>query len=92
MHPPLTYNYLPLIAVSPSLSSLILLLLTPQLNSSLISARSHELKHLALKFGQIGSLLEYMSATLKSMHEAWEDVLLMMDAKLAGYSRVSMCG
>ena len=59
-----------------------------QLKTSLVYARSLELQHLALKFGQVGSLLEYMSATLKSMHEAWEDVLLMMDTKLATYSSV----
>ena len=75
--------------LSLSLSlSLYLSLSVFQLNTSLITERSHELQHLALKFGHISSLLEYMSSTLKSMHEAWEDLLLMMDSKLASYASV----
>ena len=42
-----------------------------------------------MKFGHIAALLDYMNATLKSMHEAWEDLLLMMETKLANYSSVS---
>ena len=60
-----------------------------QLNTPLVAMRFHELQYLALKFGHISSLLEYMSASLKCMHEAWEDLLLMMDTKLASYASVS---
>ena len=32
--------------------------------------------------------MEYMSSTLKLMHEGWEDTLALMDSKLANYTSV----
>jgi hypothetical protein len=55
---------------------------------SLIHQRCRELQHLALLYAHIHSLLDYASATLRCMHNAWEDLLLMVDAKLARYSTV----
>lgn len=40
-------------------------------------------------FGQIAALLDYLNSALKSMYEAWEDILLTMDSKLAAYASVS---
>lgn len=60
-----------------------------QVEVSLLHQRCRELHHLALHHSHISSLLDYASATLRCMHEAWEDLLLMVDAKLARYSTVS---
>ena len=59
-----------------------------QMDTPLIALKSHELHHLSVKFGAIGSVMEYMGSTLKAMHEAWEDLLSMMDSKLASYAKV----
>ena len=60
-----------------------------QVEVSLIHQRCRELQHLALLYAHICSLLDYAGATLRCMHEAWEDLLLMVDAKLARYSTVT---
>ena len=62
---------------------------SPQTSTSLLLTSQCELKHVALMFGHVASLLDYMNSALKSMHEAWEDLLLMMDSKLATYASVS---
>ena len=59
------------------------------MSTPLVGQRSAELRHMAFKFGQFSSLLEYMRGTLTAMHEAWEDVLVMMDTKLASYAKAS---
>ncbi|KAL5516648.1 hypothetical protein EMCRGX_G002035 [Ephydatia muelleri] len=52
-----------------------------------VLARVHrELQYVAVVFGQVVSLMEYMSSTLKLMHEGWEDTLALMDSKLANYT------
>ncbi len=43
---------------------------------------------MAISFGRISCYLEYMSATLKAMFEAWDDLLFNLDSQLAGYSKV----
>lgn len=57
---------------------------------SLLAVRVNELHCLAQKFASVGAVLEHLSSTLTSMQEAWEDALVLMDTKLADYSRV--CG
>ncbi len=41
-------------------------------------------------FGQITALLDYINSALKSMYEAWEDLLVTVDSKIAVYSSVSV--
>lgn len=60
-----------------------------QVEVSLLHERCSELQHLALHYSHICSLLDHARATLRCMHGAWEDLLLMVDAKLARYSTVS---
>ena len=50
--------------------------------------RCRELRHLSLHYSHVCCLLDYTSDTLRCMHEAWEDILLTVDAKLAQYSKV----
>ncbi|XP_065911804.1 anaphase-promoting complex subunit 4-like [Dysidea avara] len=52
----------------------------------LLKPRISELSYIAIQFGYISSLIKYMNGVLQSMMEAWEDVLLMMDTKLADYA------
>ena len=60
-----------------------------QMSVDLIRERYCELQHLSLLYSHVSSLLHYTSDTLRCMTEAWEDVLLTMDMKLAKYSTVS---
>ena len=60
----------------------------PQVEVSLLHQRCRELQYLALHYSSICSLLSYTRATLRCMHEAWEDLLLMVDAKLTRYASV----
>ena len=53
-----------------------------------IRRRHRELQDLSLHYSHISSLLSYATETLSHMSEAWEDVLLTMDIKLAQYSTV----
>ncbi|XP_035673981.1 anaphase-promoting complex subunit 4-like [Branchiostoma floridae] len=55
-------------------------------NTSLLATRSQELATLAMKYGQVATILGYMENTLRSMSEAWEDILLEMDNKLAKFA------
>ncbi|CAI8031695.1 Anaphase-promoting complex subunit 4 [Geodia barretti] len=57
-----------------------------QMSVDLIRERYCELQHLSLLYSHVSSLLHYTSDTLRCMTEAWEDVLLTMDIKLAKYS------
>ncbi|XP_064400180.1 anaphase-promoting complex subunit 4-like isoform X2 [Halichondria panicea] len=55
-------------------------------STPLFSTNQCELRHTALMFGQITALLDYINSALKSMYEAWEDLLITMDTKLAAYA------
>lgn len=46
-----------------------------------------ELRMVALKYGQIASLVTYLTSTMSSIKEAWEDILLEVDSKLANYAQ-----
>ncbi|XP_075545820.1 anaphase-promoting complex subunit 4 [Dermacentor variabilis] len=46
-----------------------------------------ELRMVALKYGQIASLATYLTSTMSSIKEAWEDILLEVDSKLANYAQ-----
>lgn len=56
------------------------------LDTPVLSVHSPELHALALKHGHIVSLLGYLSHTMHSITEAWENILLEMDSKLASYA------
>ncbi len=60
-----------------------------QTSTPLFSTNQCELRHTALMFGQITALLDYINSALKSMYEAWEDLLITMESKLAAYATVS---
>ena len=60
-----------------------------QVDVGLIRVQHQVLRHLALHFSHMSSLLRYATETLHCMEEAWEDLLLVVDAKLAEYSKVS---
>ncbi|KAF8781593.1 anaphase-promoting complex subunit 4-like isoform X2 [Argiope bruennichi] len=53
---------------------------------SLIYDSIEEIKIVSLKFGQISSLLTYLSSTIRAISEAWEDILLEIDTKLHNYA------
>ncbi|GIY80165.1 anaphase-promoting complex subunit 4, partial [Caerostris extrusa] len=53
---------------------------------SLIYDCMEEIKIVSLKFGQISSLLSYLSSTIRAISEAWEDILLEIDTKLHNYA------
>lgn len=53
---------------------------------TLLAMRCKEIKALALKYGQLVTLLEYVQATIKQMSEAWEGILLEMDSKLTAFA------
>uniref|UniRef100_A0A2R5LB43 Anaphase-promoting complex subunit 4 n=1 Tax=Ornithodoros turicata TaxID=34597 RepID=A0A2R5LB43_9ACAR len=53
----------------------------------LLQKKSRELQVVALKYGQISSLLSYLSSTIMAITEAWEDILLEIDSKLAKYAQ-----
>lgn len=51
-------------------------------DTSLLASHDKELHLLALKYGQISTLIQYLQTTIQQMQEAWEDILLEMDSKL----------
>ncbi|CAL1277587.1 unnamed protein product [Larinioides sclopetarius] len=53
---------------------------------SLIYDCIEEIKIVSLKFGQISSLMTYLSSTIRAISEAWEDILLEIDTKLHNYA------
>lgn len=53
---------------------------------SVLAERSTELHAVALKHAVIDSLLTYTGLTVQSIAEAWENILLEMDSKLASYA------
>ncbi|XP_066998816.2 anaphase-promoting complex subunit 4 [Anabrus simplex] len=55
-------------------------------DTPILSAQSCELHTLALKHGQLASLLGYLAHTMSSITEAWENILVEMDSKLASYA------
>lgn len=57
------------------------------LDTRVLCSRSRELHALALKHGHIISLLDYLSSTMQSITEAWENILLLeMESKLTSYA------
>ncbi|KAK7790646.1 hypothetical protein R5R35_006539 [Gryllus longicercus] len=56
------------------------------LDTNILSCQAAELHSLALKHGHIASLLGYLSQTMNSITEAWENILVEMDSKLATYA------
>ena len=56
------------------------------LSMPLISSCFEELSNLSSKFGVLEGMMNYMSDTLKQISEAWEEILLEMDVKLASYA------
>ncbi|XP_037779619.1 anaphase-promoting complex subunit 4-like [Penaeus monodon] len=52
----------------------------------ILACRHQELHALAYRFGQIYGLMTYASHTLTLLAEAWESILLELDAKLATYA------
>ena len=56
------------------------------LDTPVLAVHSPELHALSLKHGHIVSLLGYLSHTMHSITEAWENILLEMDSKLASYA------
>ncbi|XP_076313209.1 anaphase-promoting complex subunit 4 [Tachypleus tridentatus] len=45
-----------------------------------------ELQIIALNYGQIACLRNYLSCTIQAIEEAWEDILLEIDSKLMTYA------
>lgn len=52
----------------------------------LLYENMNELKVVALKYGQIYSLLTYLCSTIRAISEAWEDILLEVDTKIHNYA------
>ncbi|XP_077992612.1 anaphase-promoting complex subunit 4-like [Glandiceps talaboti] len=52
----------------------------------LLASRHQEIALFALKYGTITTLIGYLNNTLKAMSEAYEDILLEMESKLAKYA------
>lgn len=55
-------------------------------DTKLMASRHKELRLMALKFGQVLTLKEYLQATVQQMSEAWEDILMEMDSKLLKFA------
>ncbi|XP_045626150.1 anaphase-promoting complex subunit 4 [Procambarus clarkii] len=53
----------------------------------ILACRHQELRALAYRYGQICGLMTYASHTLTLLAEAWENILLELDLKLATYAR-----
>ncbi|XP_077517919.1 anaphase-promoting complex subunit 4 [Amblyomma americanum] len=53
----------------------------------LLKEKRRELRIITLKYGQVTSLATYLAATMTSVKEAWEDILLEVDSKLANYAQ-----
>ncbi|XP_054268387.1 anaphase-promoting complex subunit 4 isoform X2 [Macrosteles quadrilineatus] len=57
------------------------------LDTRILSSRSRELHALSLKHGHIVSLLDYLSQTMRSIIEAWENIyLLEIESKLSKHA------
>lgn len=56
-------------------------------NTSLVASRDKELRMLALKCGQVASLIAYLQLTVQQMSESWEDILMEMDSKLLKFAQ-----
>ncbi|KAH6936315.1 hypothetical protein HPB50_015828 [Hyalomma asiaticum] len=56
-------------------------------NMPQLREKQGELRILALKYGQVASLAGYLASTMSSIKEAWEDILLEVDSKLANYAQ-----
>lgn len=56
------------------------------IDTTLLASRHKELRLLALKYAELSSLLEYLNSTIQQMTEAWEDILMEMDAKLLKFA------
>nr|XP_022341002.1 anaphase-promoting complex subunit 4-like [Crassostrea virginica]XP_022341003.1 anaphase-promoting complex subunit 4-like [Crassostrea virginica] len=55
-------------------------------DTKLMASRHKELRLMALKFGQVLTLTEYLQTTVQQMSEAWEDILMEMDSKLLKFA------
>ncbi|ESO93064.1 hypothetical protein LOTGIDRAFT_162087 [Lottia gigantea] len=55
-------------------------------DTTLLASRHKEIRLMALKYGQIATLLEYLQTTIQQMSEAWEDILMEMDSKLLKFA------
>lgn len=53
---------------------------------SILKDKHQEMKVVSQKYAEITSLLCYLSATIKAISEAWEDILLEIDSKLMNYA------
>lgn len=53
----------------------------------LLREKRRELRIITLKYGQVTSLVTYLAATMISVKEAWEDILLEVDSKIASYAQ-----
>ena len=58
------------------------------MSTVLLSELCQELGRLSLLHCQVESLLDYGRSALQRMQESWEDLLLMVDSKLANYASV----
>lgn len=56
------------------------------LSMPLVSSCFEELSILSSKYSVLEGMMNYMSDTLKQISEAWEEILLEMDIKLASYA------
>lgn len=56
-----------------------------QLDTALLSDCLPEVTRMARKFTHISTLLQYVRLSLTSMCEAWEDILMQMDARLTKF-------
>lgn len=57
------------------------------LRTDLLNQHKQELQVVSSKYCQISSLMAYMDSTIAAMKEAWEDILLEMDLKLASFAQ-----
>ncbi|KAK6185063.1 hypothetical protein SNE40_007384 [Patella caerulea] len=55
-------------------------------DTTLLLSRHKEIRLMALKYGQLATLIEYLQTTIQQMSEAWEDILMEMDSKLLKYA------
>ena len=52
----------------------------------IVSTCFEELKHLSQLYSLLHGIMEYISALMKHISEAWEGIVSELDAKLASYS------
>lgn len=57
------------------------------LRTELLNQHKQELQVVSSKYCQISSLMAYLESTIAAMKEAWEDILLEMDLKLASFAQ-----